>query len=323
MALSLRNMSLKLRDITEKIIVSSFNIASGSRELSVVASQVADGASQQAASSEEISASIEEMGSIIGQNSENAETTEKTALKAAADIENVLNVVRKTISAIKLIASKISIVSEIANRTDILAMNAAIEAAKAGEKGKGFAVVATEVRKLAINSKTAAIEINEISASTVDIAEKSGILLEAAVPVIRRNADLVREINASSIEQNTGAEQINNAIQELTQVTQRNSAAAEQMATGSEELAEQAAMLKEIISFFKIKEEDEAGNMAELAYHKMLEAISAFEKYKSTFDQSKMEDKLPSLDYDHLPEHESKGIKINMKDNYESDFEKM
>lgn len=323
MALSLKNMSNKLREITERIISSSLNIASGSHELSIVASQVSDGASQQAASSEEISASIEEMGSIIGQNTENSEITEKTALKAAADIEEVLAVVRKTIGAIRLIASKITIVSEIAGRTDILAMNAAIEAAKAGEKGKGFAVVANEVRKLAINSKTAAVEINEISASTVGIAEKSGALLEAAVPVIRKNADLVREINASSIEQNTGAEQINNAIQELTQVTQRNSAAAEQMATGSEELAEQAAMLKDIISFFKIKEEDEAGNMADIAYQKMLEAISVFEQYKASYDQSKSSVRIPYIEHAPTQEQAAKGININMKNAHEDDFERM
>ena len=327
MAQSLKVMTIRLIEITEKIKDSSDSIASGSIELSNSASQVAQGAGEQAASTEQVSASVEEMVAIINQNSENAEQTEKMALKAAQDIENVMNSVQTTIKAINTIATKISIISEIAGKTDLLAINAAIEAARAGEHGKGFAVVATEVRKLAEKSRIAAIEITQVSTSTVDIAEKSGKLLEEIVPVIKKNADLVREIRAASVEQNTGAEQINNAVQQLAQVTQENSASAEEMATGSEELAQQAEILKETISFFKLKEEDVNNINTITAYQKMLETISILEKNNPSLKEKKIVNSLTET-YDNKPiqktDTKNKGIVINMQnDKLDNEFEKI
>jgi len=325
MALSLKKMSLKLKDIAEKIRDSSANIAGGSSELSNSASQIAEGAGEQAASTEEVSSSVEEMVAIINQNAENAEQTEKMALKAAEDIENVREAMFTTIKAINTIAAKISIISEISGKTDLLAVNAAIEAARAGETGKGFAVVATEVRKLAENSKKAAVEINQVSASTVELAEKSGKLLEDVVPIIKKNADLVREISAASTEQNSGAEQINKAVQQLAQVTQENSASAEQMATGSIELAHQAELLKDIVTFFKISREEENSNITNIAYRKLLEAISVLEKNnalvkdnKIVIDLSEVNVKTPIK----KGEVRSGGIDINMgADQIDSDYE--
>jgi len=108
------------------------------------------------------------------------------------------------------------------------------------------------VRKLAERSQSAATEIDQVSASSVAVAEKSGKLLEQIVPDIQKTARLVQEISASSREQSTGAEQVNSAIQQLNQVTQQNAAAAEEIASNSEELASQAEQMKDTIEFFKI-----------------------------------------------------------------------
>ena len=152
----------------------------------------------------------------------------------------------------KEIASKISIIEEIARQTNLLALNAAIEAARAGEHGKGFAVVASEVRKLAERSQTAAAEINKLSASSVQIAERAGEMLARMVPDIQKNADLVQEITAASNEQSSGAGQINKAIQQLDQVVQQNASASEEMASTSTELLSQAEQLQSTIAFFKL-----------------------------------------------------------------------
>ena len=152
----------------------------------------------------------------------------------------------------KEIAAKINIIEEIARKTDLLALNAAVEAARAGEHGKGFAVVASEVRKLAERSAAAAGEISKLTGGGVKVAEEAGQMLTKLVPDIRKTAELVQEIASASIEQNTGANQVNKAIQQLDQVIQQNSAASEEMATTAEELASQAEQLQAAIAFFKV-----------------------------------------------------------------------
>jgi methyl-accepting chemotaxis protein len=195
---------------------------------------------------------MEQMASNIKQNADNAQQTEKIALKAAQDAREGGKAVAETVGAMKEIAAKITIVEEIARQTNLLALNAAIEAARAGEHGKGFAVVASEVRKLAERSQTAAAEISKLSRSSVDVAEKAGEMLGRIVPDIQRTAELVQEINAASNEQNSGAEQINKAIQQLDQVIQQNASATEETASTSEELSSQSEQLLESIGFFKI-----------------------------------------------------------------------
>jgi methyl-accepting chemotaxis protein len=159
----------------------------------------------------------------------------------------------------KEIANKISIIEEIARQTNLLALNAAIEAARAGEHGKGFAVVAAEVRKLAERSQKAAAEINQLSANTLKVSEKSGEMLDKLVPDIQRTAELVQEISAASKEQDTGAEQINKALQQLEQVIQQNASASEEMASTTEELTGQSDQLVSALGFFHTGDEGGGG----------------------------------------------------------------
>ncbi|KWT93564.1 methyl-accepting chemotaxis protein [Candidatus Magnetominusculus xianensis] len=249
--LAMRTMVEKLKEIVASVRSAADNVASGSSELSSGAQQLSEGATEQAASVEETSSSMEQMTSNIRQTTDNSRQTEAIATTAAKDALDGGKAVTEAVTAMKEIASKISIIEEIARQTNLLALNAAIEAARAGEHGKGFAVVASEVRKLAERSQKAAGEISELSASSVNIAEQAGTMLNKLVPDIRKTADLVQEITAASNEQNTGAEQINKAIQQLDQVIQQNASAAEQMASTSEELSSQSEQLQGTIAFFK------------------------------------------------------------------------
>ncbi len=248
----------KLTEVVTNVQAVADQVAAGSDELSAKSLQLSQGATEQAASAEEVSSSMEEMTSNIVQNADNAQQTEQIAVKSADDAKEGGNAVTETVKAMKEIANKISVIEEIARQTNMLALNAAIEAARAGEHGKGFAVVAAEVRRLAERSQTAAGEINRLSASSVQIAEKAGEMLGRIVPAIQKTADLVQEINAASNEQKSGADQINKAIQQLDQVIQQNAAASEEMASTSQELTGQAEQLQKTVSFFRT--DDRGGN---------------------------------------------------------------
>jgi methyl-accepting chemotaxis protein len=252
---SFETMIDKLKNVVSDVVTSSENFVDSSKQLSASAQQISSGANEQAAASEEISSSIEEIAASVNQNAENSQHTEKLAANAVHNIQTANVSVQESILAMKTIIQKISVIKEIAEKTDLLAVNAAIESARAGESGKGFAVVASEVRKLAEHSQSAAKDIDEISASSLQVAENSGKLLSSVIPDIQNTAKLIQEITATSYEQNAGISQISNAIQQLTSVIQQNSALSEELAASSEELTSQATLLQDSISFFKVSKE--------------------------------------------------------------------
>ena len=252
---ALIRMLENLRKTVSEVTASAGNVAQGSDEMSSTSQQLSQGATEQAAAAEESTASMEQMTASVQQNADNARQTERIAAKAADDAKSGGEAVVKTVAAMQQIAEKISIIEEIARKTDLLALNAAVEAARAGEHGKGFAVVASEVRKLAERSQTAAAEISRFTTDGVQTAKGAGQLLTKLVPDIQKTAELVREIAAASVEQSTGAAQVNKAIQQLDQVIQQNASASEEMASTAEELSSQAEILQSSIAFFKTGED--------------------------------------------------------------------
>jgi methyl-accepting chemotaxis protein len=251
---SILTMIQKLQELVVNIQSSTSQVSDGSQQLSSTAQAMSQGATEQASSVEEISASMEEMSSNIRHNAENAQTTEKIAQKSAENAEDGGKAMGQTIDAMKHIAEKITIIEEIARSTNMLALNASIEAARAGEYGKGFAVVASEVGKLAERSQKEATDISKLSTESVQVAEQAGQTISAMIPEIKRTAELVQEISASSREQDTGAQQINQSILQLDQVIQQNASAAEESASMSEELAGQSEQMQATIEFFRIPE---------------------------------------------------------------------
>ncbi|MBF0125561.1 MAG: HAMP domain-containing protein [Magnetococcales bacterium] len=241
----------RLQQVVRDVSTASDQVVAGSAELSATAQMLSQGAIEQAASIEETSAAMEEITSNIKQNSCNSIETDRISSQAAVDAQSSGQAVDDVVVAMKEIATKISIIEEISRQTNLLALNAAIEAARAGEQGKGFAVVAAEVRKLAEHSQAAAAEITSLSQSSVAVAERASVMLNQLLPAIGRTAELVRRIAVASQEQDTGAEQINKALQTMDQVIQQNAGAAEQMAATAEDLSSYATKMQQSMAFFR------------------------------------------------------------------------
>lgn len=246
----------KLEGIIRNVRSGSNSIASAAQQVASSSLSLSQGTSEQAASAEETTSSLEQMSASIQQNSENSRQMEAVASKGAREAEESGKAVNHTVEAMKSITEKIEIIDEIAYQTNLLALNAAIEAARAGEHGRGFAVVATEVRKLAERSQAAAKEISSLATDSVKVAERSGKLLEELVPSIKKTAELVQEVTAASREQSSGVGQINKAMAQVDQVTQRNASSAEELSSTAEELAAQSEALLQIMNYFKVSDGD-------------------------------------------------------------------
>jgi len=249
---AVNNTIHKLSQVIGEVNGAAVNIASASEEVSSTALSMSQATGEQASSVEETSASVEQMSASINRNTENAKVTDTMAIKVSSEAVQGGAAVKQTVSAMKSIAGKIGIIDEIAYQTNLLALNAAIEAARAGAHGRGFAVVAAEVRKLAERSQVAAQEIGELASGSVEMAESAGKLLDTIVPSIKKTSDLVQEIAVASEEQSVGVGQIDKAMDQLNTITQQNAGSAEQLASTSKEMSEQAVQLQMLMEFFTV-----------------------------------------------------------------------
>jgi methyl-accepting chemotaxis protein len=258
LGIALNQMNNVLKETVSGITSLVETVNETSEELINTSNNIAEGANNQASSLEEISSSMEEMTSTVEQNTFNAKKTALISDGSANNIQQSSDVLHKSVSYLNEIVNKISLINDISLQTNILALNAAVEAARAGEHGRGFAVVASEVRKLAERSRIAADEIGKVSKAGKDVAQEAGTKLSEHLPLVHQTADLVREITASSIEQSSGIEQINNAIQGLNNITQQNAKDASNIAENINNLSENSKKLAQLINFFKTESNTES-----------------------------------------------------------------
>ncbi|SMO58014.1 Methyl-accepting chemotaxis protein [Saccharicrinis carchari] len=255
MASNIKNIVISIKENANDLVSSGQNVKNSSVQLS-------KGSADQAASAEEVSTSIEEMVANIDQNTDNAVQTEKITVETAKDVKVADKLSTEAAEAMKSVAGKITIIGDIAFQTNILALNAAVEAARAGEHGRGFSVVAAEVRKLAERSKLAADEIHNLVNGGLKVSQESGEKARLLVPDIETTTQLIKEISAASLEQKTGAEQINMAMQQLNLITQENASSSDELTQSAEQLAVLADKLKKAVSFFMIGEMEEIHSVA-------------------------------------------------------------
>ncbi|MHC1704914.1 MAG: methyl-accepting chemotaxis protein [Tenuifilaceae bacterium] len=248
---SVNTMVDHLKNIVSNINEKSTLFVSESADVEQLSRKLAEDSNRQAILTEEVSSSIIEIVSNIELSNSNAQRAESINQNVTKSLQELVDSSKKSIEGIKLISENITIIEQISRQTNILALNAAIEAARAGESGRGFSVVAAEVRKLAERSHNAANEIAGYSSQSVSQTILAQEKLEQLVPAIEQAVSMVKQITTSGIEQQSGAQQVSNAISQLNDITQQNAQSSEELANASEKLASQSEQLKELVTIFK------------------------------------------------------------------------
>ncbi len=258
----------QLQSTLTQVAQNARGIDAGANEIRSAADDLARRTEQQAAAVEETAAALEEITTTVRDSTRRAQEAGQLVGRAKIGAEKSGEVVQKAVSAMEQIASSaneisniIGVIDEIAFQTNLLALNAGVEAARAGDAGKGFAVVAQEVRELAQRSANAAKEIKNLIMTSngqvqqgVQLVGETGKALQLIVSEVQEINRHVAAISESAQEQSSGLHQINTAVNQMDQDTQKNAAMVEESTAASHGLAREASSLNQLIAQFKLAE---------------------------------------------------------------------
>ncbi|MCU1791063.1 HAMP domain-containing protein [Pectobacterium polaris] len=277
---AMSKMNDNLHNMIDDIRVGVSQISNASSEIVAGNTDLSSRTEQQAAAVEQTAASMEQLTATVKQNADNAHHANKLAISASQtakqggeQVNNVVQTMTAIESSSKRIAEITSVINSIAFQTNILALNAAVEAARAGEQGRGFAVVASEVRSLAQRSSQAAKEIEGLISESVTQVSRGATLVGNAgktmndiVTSITQVHDIMGEIATASDEQSRGISQVSQAIVEMDSTTQQNAALVEQSSAAADSLEEQARLLKQAVSVFRLANSQHDDTPAGIAF---------------------------------------------------------
>ena len=263
---ALQTIIVSLSDTLRKIHESSESVSLGATQMAESAQTLSEGATDQAASVEELTATIQNITNAVVNTSDKANKSHQDAMefeieagKSNEDIRELTAAMRRINDTSKQIANIIAEIEDIASQTNLLSLNASIEAARAGEAGKGFAVVADQIGKLAADSATAAVNTRKLIENSIheieignEITEKTTSAIEVVINGIKMLAQSTREISDLSETQADSMKQLEMGVEQIAEVIQNNSAAAQQTSATSEELSAQATTLEELVNQFNL-----------------------------------------------------------------------
>lgn len=266
---SMRTLNRQLNTTLKQINESSDQVAIGAEQMSEGAQSLAEGATDQAGAVEELTATVEDVANLSTESAEAAENSaekvsaaEESAEQSRDEMAQLTAAMERINETSKEIENIIGAIEDIATQTNLLSLNASIEAARAGDAGRGFAVVADQIGKLASDSAQSVVTTRELIEKTIEEIENGSQITtrtaEAITGVLSSMSEFAITAKASAEASRTQADmlkQIEAGIEQISTVVQNNSASAEETSAVSEELSAQAEMLKEMVAQFELREE--------------------------------------------------------------------
>lgn len=241
-----------IHSIVSQISATSLSLTNAGNELSSMSEEISTRANSQAATTAQVSDSLENILFLLEENNKNAKKTNDISNKSVQEIALNNHIFKNAIESVFQISENSLIITDIAFQTNILSLNAAIQASKAGEKGKGFAVVASEINNLAEKSRKASDKIVTLSKTGAEASQIASESLEKITSTISLSKEIVNKTLDQNIKQKTDIENVNFSLLKLSEITNENTASAEEMSAAANELKNQANSMQEVISQFKI-----------------------------------------------------------------------